>query len=157
MVQCSAGSPRFSPIYCSRRPECPAAKSILFTPSAVMGWFKRKRPRRPETLVTPLLKFLGEQDGPPEKELKGQLCELFRRRDHVHRAYLARVVYSNPEELHVALCIRMSLSDDAEMRQAIGSAFSRMFGTHEHLDIIFLRPGQEEDVQKVCQPFYMTP
>jgi hypothetical protein len=119
-----------------------------------MGWFKQKPSRPPETLWVSSLSFLGEQDGPPERELKAQFCELFQDRAHVQRAYLARVDYGNPIEHHVALCIRMTTPDDVKLKKAIGSLFAQKFGAHEHLDVILVQEGQEADLGKVCRPFY---
>lgn len=121
-----------------------------------MGWFKKKPSRPPETLWVPSISFLGEQDGPPERELKAQFCHLFQHRAHVQRAYLARAAYDNPGEHHVAVCIRMTVPDDAELQKAIGGVFAQKFGTHEHLDVIFVREDQEDDLRKVCRPFYVA-
>jgi hypothetical protein len=121
-----------------------------------MGWFKKKPFRPPETLWVPSLSFLGEQDGPPERELKAQFCQLLQNRACVQHAYLARVDYGNPGEYHVALCLRMTISDDAKLKKAIGEVFAQKFGRHEHLDVIFVREDQEDDLSKVCRPFYVA-
>jgi hypothetical protein len=119
-----------------------------------VGWFKPNRSRPAETLQVPVLNFLGEQDGPPERNLKASLCQLFENRVHLQRAYLARVDYGVQGEFNVALCIRMGVSDDAELRKAIGKEFAQNFGKHEHLDIIFVREDQEGDLRNICRPFY---
>jgi hypothetical protein len=38
----------------------------------------------------------------------------------------------------------------------VGARFSEMFGRHEHLDILFLSPGQETDLRRVCAPFHVA-
>jgi len=100
------------------------------------------------------LRFLGDQDGPPERELKSRLSELFRQANVVSRAFLARVLYG-PNEIAVALCIRLR-TDGAEenLAKEIAQIFSEMFGQHEHLDIVFLRSSQEADLLRVCRPFH---
>jgi len=41
--------------------------------------------------------------------------------------------------------------------EKIGKIFASMFGSHEHLDIIFLDGQQEHELAKVCSPFFGNP
>src|SRR5690348_14077066 len=83
------------------------------------------------------LRFLGEQDGLPERELKFRLAQLFTSSQSVITAYLARVVY--PIESHaVALCLRSKFGAELRLIEEVGTIFSSTFATHAHLDIIFL-------------------
>jgi hypothetical protein len=117
-----------------------------------MLWFKKKR--RPQELHVPKISFICEQDGVPERDLKQKFIPLFEVRDHILSAYLARVSYAKPDELNVALCIRMNKKDGIDLRKAIGEIFAAIFNRKEHLDIIFIQSNQEEELRKVCQPFF---
>jgi len=100
------------------------------------------------------LYFLGEQDGPPEQELKEQLAALFARAQWVRTAYLARVTYEKMGPVNVALCVRGQQGQNRVFAQRVGSVFASIFGSHEHLDIIWLAPEQEAALTQVCPPFF---
>lgn len=107
-----------------------------------------KRPldqRQVQTLV-----FLGEQDGPPERELKNQLVAVVLGGSQIQRAYLARIEADG--ERCVALCLR-GPADMEIVRQVFG-VFGGIFGAHEHLDTLFLDESEEHDLRRVCAPFY---
>jgi hypothetical protein len=55
-----------------------------------MFWFKRKHSRPAEEVKPPVIKFVGEQDGSPERDLKARFIKVFREEPTVQRAYLAR-------------------------------------------------------------------
>ena len=59
-------------------------------------------PSRHEKLTIFKVEFVGEQDGPPERELKLRLVMLFENEPSVRRAYLARVRYENASTTDVA-------------------------------------------------------
>ena len=103
------------------------------------------------------IKFLGEQDGVPERKLKARLADLFSSISSVTRAYLVRIDYGGPEEFNVALCIRIEaeLFDDIDMK--INKVFADIFRTDEHLDILLLTENREIALSKVCRPFYQKP
>ena len=114
---------------------------------------KPKRPSR--TLIQPTLRFLCEQEGPPEKTLKTQLVTLFLQRQNVLRAYLVRVEYADPRTYNVALCLRtLNDQDDATLVEAVGVVFAPIFSSVHHLDIIFLTADQELQLKAVCKPFF---
>ena len=77
-----------------------------------MSWFKDKHPQTPERLTPPTTRFLAEQDGVPERELKACFVELFRKQPTVERAYLALVEHGDGKGVHVTLAIRCSSGDD---------------------------------------------
>jgi len=119
-----------------------------------MNWFFKKKQRSSEELSVSKINFIGEQDGVPERELKSALNLLSIKNGNVLSAYLARVEYGDPSKLNVALCIRSEKQEDIKLKREAGRIFSSQFGTHEHLDIIFLRKDQETDLRQVCKPFY---
>jgi hypothetical protein len=111
--------------------------------------------RKPaEELIAHALKFVGEQDGPPERMLKGKLSELFAGYKNLLKAYLARVHYGGTKGESVCLCLSVSTDADKPLVEAIGSLFAQHFNRAAHLDILFLNPKQEEQVAAVCKPFY---
>ena len=63
-------------------------------------------PSKPcEAFVASTIRFVGGQDGPPERELKLHLATLPGDERSVQRAYLARLRYDNAKSWDVALCI----------------------------------------------------
>ena len=119
-----------------------------------MIWFRKQKQRPPEEITVPKLNFISEQDGPPEQDFKNALLPILSRRPHVLSAFLARVDYGKPNEFNVSLCIRSELPEDIQLKKEADRFFSSQFGTHEHLDIILIRPEQEVELRRVCFPFY---
>jgi hypothetical protein len=115
-----------------------------------MFWRKPKRKTAVHTQRT--VGFVGEQDGEPERLLKDALVTEFRNASGLKRAYLARVEYA--DGVHVALCL--AAPEDPALVERIGTRFAGIFGRHEHLDILFLGPGQEAELQRVCAPFHVA-
>jgi hypothetical protein len=111
--------------------------------------------RKPtEELAVPVLVFVGEQDGSPERMLKGELSKLFLGRANLLRAYLARVHYGDPKVTSVCLCLRAINGTDITLVETVHSLFAQKFGGAMHLDILFLELRQEEQLMAVCKPFY---
>lgn len=107
----------------------------------------------PDEMRVPQVRFLGEQDGPVEREFKQRLVELFGHDSPVGAAYLARVAYSDATPVVVALCLRVEPGQEHVLAENAAQVFSSMFGRHEHLDILFLDAKQETEVSKVCPAF----
>lgn len=102
-------------------------------------------------------RFVAEQIGVPENELKESIVGLFRDRSRPPlRAYLAQVEYGEEKDFSVALCVAQESTDDEELANDIALIFRRMFGAHEHLDILFLTESQEAQLRKVCCPFFSS-
>jgi hypothetical protein len=117
--------------------------------------FSRKPSPKPvEQLAVQNLTFVGEQDGPSEKMLKGKLSELFAERANLLRAYLARVHYGDEGVRSVCLCLAVSGGDEKPLVHAVHSVFAQHFNRACHLDILFLKPKQENQLAVVCKPFY---
>lgn len=108
----------------------------------------------PQEMWTAPPRFVGEQEGPAERELKEKLVELFGRLRLVRTGYLARLTYGDAESVSVALCVRSQLGQSRMFADHVSNIFGSMFGTHEHLDIIWLTPEQETELAKVCRPFF---
>ena len=116
-----------------------------------MGLFKRG-PRQPEVLQQPEIRFVCEQDGMHERELKAALEPELAMSGNARRAYLARVEYDKPNAYEVALCIRGP--EDTELVRRVGARFATLAGRNVHLDIVFLSESQEAELRNVCAPFY---
>ena len=122
-----------------------------------------------KTFVPHQVQFVGEQDGPPERELKERLATSLRPMG-VQKAYLAVVSYAERKgpqnaagdgaapELNVALCLALSdaAAEKSEIVQRASHDFAAMFGPTQHMDIIFLTDQQDVALKKVCQPFYIA-
>lgn len=114
-------------------------------------WFKRPKQRPTEKRIEPTVRFVWEQDGQLERELKGALISTLTRFAAIRKAYLARVDFGAPATYNVVLCV--TGPEDVEVVGAVGSVFSR-FDTSLHLDILFLTAEQEAELASVCRPFY---
>ena len=119
-----------------------------------MKWFKNRAARSPQQLTARVIKFSGEQDGAAEHDLKVRFIELFRHEPTVERAYLARADYGDATGIHVALSVKSSVGEDKSLNPKVAGIFGAMFGSHEHLDLLFIREDQEEELRLVCAPFY---
>jgi hypothetical protein len=110
--------------------------------------------RQPEELLVKPLRFVGEQHGRPEQELKDHLTNLFSQDRTVLRAYLARIKYGDLRAEGVALCIRADGGSEGEIVKQIGEIFASIFGQQVYMDILFLTDAREAELAKICKPFF---
>lgn len=101
------------------------------------------------------IRFICEQDGIPERELKTQLRRLFMGDKRIVRAYLVRIAFGSSDEYLVALCLRVCSGNKSKRVKKISTVFAKMFGTRQHLEIMFLNDETERDVAGVSSPFYV--
>ena len=99
------------------------------------------------------VKFVGEQDGAPERDLKLRIAQVLSQVPSVQRAYLARVRYAGSDQSCVALCL-YGASESAEIAAACSQPFEQMFNGAQSLDVLFVRSEQDVELAKLCQPFY---
>jgi hypothetical protein len=111
-----------------------------------------KRRRKVEQWRAAGMCCVCEQDGEPESVLKASLCEEFASNDQVRRAYLVRVHYGDPDAYEVALCIRCP--EDCRLVRRLGARFAKIFPASVHMDILFLDEQREQELTRVCAPFY---
>lgn len=104
--------------------------------------------------VLPELRFLGEQDGPAERELKVLLTALFQRERSVQMAYLIRADCGTGTRRRPVLGVKANLLFRAELVQTIGQIFASVFIDQEHLDIVLVHGKLEEQVSTICAPFF---
>ena len=100
------------------------------------------------------LHFVGEQDGPVERELKEKISSRLRERPNIAAAYLALVRHGNTPHHDVALCLRSTSGPDLDVLNDIARLFRSMFSVETSLDIVFIDAGEEGRLSKVCRPFY---
>lgn len=113
------------------------------------------RPSRPpDEFRAQSIEFLGEQDGAPERELKGRLTRVFEHRADVSRAYLARVQYGSTVDCSVVLALAADARQAKDLVGEVGGVFAATFNSSEHLDIVFLSEEQEVLLAQVCDPFF---
>ena len=101
------------------------------------------------------IRFLCEQRGSPEGELKDLLSKYFKSELAVSGAFLLRVTYGDSAEQQVALCISGEGLDQKVVVENTSQIFRRLFNTEQSLDIIFLHAEQEREALKVGKPFYV--
>ena len=73
-----------------------------------MGWFKDKHQQTPHQLTPHTTRFVAEQDGPAERDLKARFVELLSEQPTVERAYLALAEHGDGTGVHVTLAMRCS-------------------------------------------------
>lgn len=118
-----------------------------------MSFFKPRRKKSGQLRVREI-RFVGEQDGPPERILKEKFIEFFRRDGSISRAFLARVDFGEGTNAGVALALRSEFGPDKLMVEQVTAIFGHVFNTGEHLDIIFLTTDQEAQVASACPAFF---
>jgi hypothetical protein len=99
------------------------------------------------------VKFLCEQDGEAEQNLKRALMMLLRESSDIMRAYLVRVQYNRQDTTHVVLCLEARVAKKA-LVTAVSKEFGRMFSNTEHLDVLYLSSAESEAISRVANPFY---
>jgi hypothetical protein len=109
-----------------------------------------------DSFTSDKIHFISEQIGVPENEFKESIVALFQSLNKHLRAYLAQVENSEEKDFSVSLCIASEDGEDENLAKAIALIFRRMFGPHEHLDILFLTESQEKQLRKVCCPFFSS-
>jgi hypothetical protein len=114
----------------------------------------KQSPNEMESFRSLDIRFIGEQDGSAERDLKALLVARFQADIHVTEAYLVRVRYAGAPEPQVALCLAAGDQVRSEITEAVGSEFRKMFKTTESLDILFLSKEQQDRIREVASPFY---
>lgn len=103
--------------------------------------------------------FIAEQDGEVEREFKNSIVSMLLRLKKVTRVYLTQVRYDAVvKAFNVAICYKLDRNDfDEAILKETTNIFKRKFGSHEHVDIIFLNSSQELKLREVCCPFFTSP
>lgn len=99
-------------------------------------------------------KFITEQCGPFEDQLKERLCSIFERDGNVARAYLLRVIYEGGFDQGVVLGLSADEKDMASIADRVGEIFASLFSSDECLDVVLLDEESERNAAAVCRAFY---
>ena len=92
-----------------------------------------------------VIKFVGEQDGPDEHDLKSELIEPFRVEPTVARAHLAGADYGGTTGVHVALCMKSSIGENPSLNPKVANIFATLFDSRAHLGVLLIREDQEPE------------
>jgi hypothetical protein len=103
------------------------------------------------------LRFLAEQDGEVERELKAKWATILTQHSGVTRAYLARTTSGAGPEQNVTLCVCPRSAQAEALVQALARPFREKFGSDQYLDIAFLNASQEAELSQVAKPFFPQP
>jgi hypothetical protein len=124
-------------------------------PLTLPSWLKTKSQRKLVTQVkVPRITFVGEQDGPVERTLKGRWLPILSANTAIRRAFLARAVYEGQNGVHVVLALCSKGGDDLELVEALRVPYAAIFGGDCPLDMAFVSATQESEIERVCPPFY---
>ena len=109
----------------------------------------------PEIIVPSNLRFIGEQIGPAEDRFKASMSRLFAGLPPLfRRAYLARVSYGEFPVSSVVLCQRFIESIEHKLQGASKHMFGEIHRTGDSYDTMLIGEDLEQDLRKVCKPFY---
>ena len=122
---------------------------------SLLSWLKNKPQRK---LVTPVkvrsLRYVGEQHGPVESDLKSRWLPILRAAPQIRRAFLVRSVCDGQEFQHVILALCTDGAPDRELIEALRVPYADVFRRDCPLDMMFAGAAQESEIETVCPPFY---
>jgi hypothetical protein len=108
-----------------------------------------------ETVNVPSIRFLGDQDGVPEQELKAKVSQLCEADERVWKAYLVRADAGPETPVRVVLCLRTVMERDEKLAKKIAKTFAAQFLKSQSLDILFVNNDHEIALAESCTPFYV--
>jgi hypothetical protein len=100
------------------------------------------------------IRFLREQDGPPERKLKQLVLPVLREDRQVQRVYLASVQLAEADSPSVMMAVVREQGGARDLNDRIAAVFHELFSTKNSLDVAFITASQEADLARVCDPFY---
>jgi hypothetical protein len=122
----------------------------------MFSWLARRNEKTaaasPAELDAQDITFIGEQDGPVERQLKEQLAQLFVHHPPVIQAFLARATLDGQPT--VILGVHADAADESGLAREVGLVFAAMFNARAHLDVLFLSDARLAEVGRVCGAFY---
>jgi hypothetical protein len=127
------------------------ARRVL-VPNEARRTASQARPRLEEYDVAHV-DFVGEQDGPVERQLTAKLSAIFDDDHCVNRAYLVRATLDG--EATVLLGLQTDGPDSQDLVARIQDAFKTIFASSQHLDVLFLSDEQVRSVGRVSRPFHI--
>lgn len=101
------------------------------------------------------IRFLCDQDGPPERRAKEQWSLILQADRNVEAAFLVRVSLDRSTEQTVVLAVRRTGGPYLALIKALGDVFRGIFVKDVFVDIIFISEQQELQARVVAKPFYV--
>ncbi len=128
-------------------------------------WFSgfKRRPAGPPQVRRPgelarwrasTVQFLYEPNGSGIQYFKAMVRPTLVEFGAVERAYLPLVEFVDAADPCVVLCL--AAPENPEIAEAVVAMLRTMASAPPYLDIMFLSPEQEAELEKVCQPFYVA-
>ena len=110
--------------------------------------------REKEQFKTQNIAFVGEQDGPTERELKRAVAVILNRAFSIECAFLLKVLYEPEKETKVALVMQGTREQEEQIVDSVGRIFKELFNESQSLDFLFLTGEQTAQLRSVARPFY---
>jgi hypothetical protein len=123
----------------------------------MFSWLRTRQKVPVQERQESVLRFVAEQDGDVERELKAKWIAILSRHKGVTRAFLARASSGERAEPSVMLCICPRSAQDHALVQELAGPVRQTLSTDHHLDIVFLNSRDEAEVSRVAQPFFPQP
>jgi len=120
------------------------------TPKPIAG-----PPRLAEIITPSEVKFIGQQIGSAEDEFKLKMSHFFQVDPKIiKRAYLVRLSYGESPAPSVVLCIRLLDEFEHELHRGSRHIFGEIHRRGDSYDHMLIDEDQEQELKKVCKPFY---
>jgi hypothetical protein len=120
------------------------------------AWFRKMQRQQVLQVQTTSLRFLCEQDGAAERQIKEQWLPILEGAPHIRRAFLVRAQYADQTE-HVILALSSTDGSDAALMDALRIPYAAIFREDCPLDMAFINEAQQSHIERVCPPFYTAP
>lgn len=117
------------------------------------AWFRKMQRQQVTQMQTTSLRFLCEQDGPAERQIKSQWMPILEADPRIRRAFLVRAQYADQTE-HVILALSSTGGTDAGLMESLRIPYTAIFREDCPLDMAFITDAQQSHIEKVCPPFY---
>src|SRR5579863_1666075 len=105
-------------------------------------WFRKMQRQQVMAVQTTSLRFLCEQDGPAERQIKAQWLPILEADPHIRRAFLVRAQYADQTE-HVILALNSTGGSDAALVDALRIPYTAIFRDDCPLDMAFINEAQQ--------------
>ena len=123
--------------------------------SSILPWLKKKTLRELVTQVSARsISFLGEQDGPVERQVKARWLPILSAQPQIRRAFLVRASYDGQSGVHVVLALCSNAGADLTLIKSLRVPYAEIFHRDCPLDMAFVSSAQESKIAEVCPAFY---
>lgn len=98
--------------------------------------------------------FIGPQEGPGAAIFENLFLEALVALPQVHRAYFCKLRFPEEEVNRAAVCVVTASARDPAVVDALIPVVRRHLDQKYQIDILTLSEPQENELKKVCRPFY---